>query len=102
MSNMDKWQRKIDDPLRKIAEESANLPGVGKPLNLNNDPFTPDDMRMANKMLKDNDLAPAWITEGRELDALRQKLVEQIHRAARATGVKEKLREEVKVFNKRI
>jgi hypothetical protein len=100
--SMDRWQRKIDDPLQKIAEESASLPGAGKPLNLHRDPYTPDEMQMANKLLKDNDLAPAWITEGRELDTLREKVVAKIHKAVHNGGMTDRLRDEVTGFNKRV
>ncbi|MCO6411867.1 MAG: DUF1992 domain-containing protein, partial [Thiogranum sp.] len=38
-----------------------NLPGKGKPLNLNEDPNEPPEMRMATKILKNNELPPPWL-----------------------------------------
>lgn len=101
------WQSSIDEQLRKAQEsdEWKNLPGQGKPLNLNDDPNTPDEMRMAYKILRENDLAPAWIMEGKELDVEREKLVNQLQAAVRSGGaanVKTSLKEAVTLFNKRI
>ncbi|HPF20387.1 MAG TPA: DUF1992 domain-containing protein [Syntrophomonas sp.] len=55
-----------------------NLAGAGKPLNLEENPFEPAEMRMANKILKDNDFAPYWIELGKEIDAAQDKLCREI------------------------
>jgi hypothetical protein len=94
----------IDD-LLKNAQQSPdwqNLPGQGKPLNLDEDPYTPDEMRMAYKILKENDLAPAWITEGKELDEQREKLLEQVRRVPSSGQLKPALTEAVIAYNKRV
>jgi DnaJ family protein C protein 28 len=39
-----------------------DLPGKGKPLDLQKNPYE-KDMELANKLLKDNDLPPAWILQ---------------------------------------
>jgi len=44
-----------------------NLAGRGKPLKLDRNPYTPAGMEMAFDLLKNNDLAPAWIGMRREL-----------------------------------
>jgi hypothetical protein len=46
---------------RKIAEavsqgELDNLPGAGRPLDLGDDALVPEDMRMANRILKNADI----------------------------------------------
>lgn len=64
--------------------EFSNLPGQGKPLNLDDDPHTPPHLRMAHKLLKDNDYTPEWIAQGQDLDRSRAALVEDLRRAARA------------------
>ena len=65
------------------AGKFANLPGAGKPLKLDqedpNDPY-----RMAHKLLKDNDLAPAWIMDGKELETTLSKLRKALRKAAEA------------------
>lgn len=55
-----------------------NLAGAGKPLDLEENPFEPAEMRMAYKILKDNDFAPYWIELGKEIDAAQDKLSREI------------------------
>ncbi|MBZ0285097.1 MAG: DUF1992 domain-containing protein [Anaerolineae bacterium] len=83
---MSDWGSYIDRSIRKAIEEGEfnNLPGEGKPLNLNDDPHTPDEMKLAYKILRENDLAPDWIVQGKDLTAKYDKLLEDIRRAVRA------------------
>ncbi len=82
---MSNWQSKIDREIQKAINDGdmSGAPGAGKPLDLGNDPYTPDEMKMAFKVLRDNDILPDWIMEGRELDELREQLLRQITAAAR-------------------
>ena len=66
---LQEWQDLITEQLDKAAANGAfdNLPGKGQPLRLNENPNEPADMRMANKLLKDNNLTPAWIGDRKEL-----------------------------------
>jgi len=59
-----------EERIRAAMEEGKfdNLPGMGKPLNLDENPYEPDDMRMANSLLRSNDFAPAWMEIGKEID----------------------------------
>lgn len=61
----------VENQILKAQQEGKfdNLPGAGKPLQLEENPFEPADMRMAYKILKDNDFAPFWIELGKEIDA---------------------------------
>ncbi len=63
------------------AGKFSNLPGQGKPLKLDEESAN-DPWRMAHKILKDNDLAPAWIMDGKELEAL----LTQMRKALRTAG----------------
>ncbi len=83
---MSDWGSYIDRSIRKAIEEGEfnNLPGEGKPLKLDDDPNTPDDMKLAYKILRENDLAPDWIVQGKDLTAKYDKLLEDIRRAVRA------------------
>ncbi len=56
-----------------------NLPGKGKPLNLNKNPYAAD-MQLANELLKENDLPPAWILQRNEILAKMAKLRAEIVR----------------------
>jgi hypothetical protein len=78
----DRWQSLIDKQLQTLIEsgEMADLPGVGKPLNLDTDRHTPEELRLAHKILRDNNLAPEWITLGRELDMKRAELLSDIRK----------------------
>ena len=68
---LNEWQDLVTEKLDEAAARGAfdNLPGSGRPLRLNENPNEPSDMRMANKLLKDNDLTPAWIGDRRALQA---------------------------------
>jgi DnaJ family protein C protein 28 len=56
---------RIDEAMRNGAFD--NLPGRGKPLDLNRNPYAPEGMELAFDLLKNNDLAPAWIGKRTEL-----------------------------------
>ena len=47
--------------------EFKNLPGKGKPLNLDTNPFLTPQVRMANRLLKENGFAPRWIELEKEI-----------------------------------
>lgn len=94
----------IQDAMRK--GQFANLPGTGKPLRLEDDSHVPETMRMANKLMRDNDLVPEWMMQGKELDAARDQLLRDIQRMAQretssAVAV-ESLRAGVKRYNSRV
>lgn len=80
------WGSMIDKQLRDLLGEGghADLPGAGKPLQWDDDPNTPEHLRMAHKILRENNLAPAWIMEGQELDERRHKLLQNMTRAVQA------------------
>jgi hypothetical protein len=61
----------IEDLIKKAVEEGKfkDLPGQGKPLNLDENPFEDPGWRLANKILKDNGFSPAWIETRKEIDA---------------------------------
>ena len=56
-----------------------NLPGKGKPLNLDKNPYA-GDMQLANELLKENDLPPVWILQRNEILAKVAKLRAEIER----------------------
>ncbi len=75
----------IDEQIRDAMRKGQfdNLPGAGKPLKLEDDAHTPEHLRMAHKLLKDNDLVPDWMAQGKEIDTAREHLIVEIRRAAR-------------------
>lgn len=81
MSGDDRWQSLIDRELQKMLENTEDLPGQGKPLKLDSDASAPDDMRMAYKIMKDNDVVPGWIALGKALEKDKARLQQRIQRA---------------------
>ena len=63
--------QRIEEAMR--AGHFDNLRNKGKPLEAVPDPHVPADMQMANALLRNNDLAPAWIGD-------RTAILEQIER----------------------
>lgn len=100
---MQKWQSLIDQQLEEAHANGSfnNLPGTGKPLDLKEDSNTPNDMKLAYKILKDNDIIPDWMEEGKALEAQREKLVGEIRGVAAANAVSQGLRDRISTYNKR-
>lgn len=65
------WHDLIEELITEGREQGKfdNLPGKGKPLNLPQNPYAPDQ-ELAYALLKDNQLVPAWIMD-------RNRLLEQ-------------------------
>lgn len=76
MLNMERWQSEIDRELEKMLnqEDVKNLPGAGKPLNLGDETYVPDEMRMAYRILAQNDMAPDWVMMSKDIEQSVQKL----------------------------
>ncbi len=70
----------VGSMMKKAMEQGEfdNLEGAGEPLDLGGNPFAPDEMHMAYKILKDNGYAPYWMELGKEIDALWVKLNKEI------------------------
>jgi len=83
---MKNWQILIDQMIRESIGDGdvSHLPGAGKPLKLDDDPFTPADMQVSFKIMKDNDVTPDWMMAGKFLNEAEEKLRTQLeHRATR-------------------
>ena len=95
---MDAWrliaERKIEEAMAEGAFD--NLSGTGAPVPLDEDPFEDPSLRMAHRLLRNNGFAPAWIEEGKEIDA-------EVEALRAAAGVDpERLRHRVREVNRRI
>lgn len=68
----------LDQVLKEVIGDgnTAHLHGAGKPLDLSalDDPNTPNEWRLAYKVMRDNDAAPRWIVMGQELRQLREQI----------------------------
>ncbi|MCY4568644.1 MAG: DUF1992 domain-containing protein [Candidatus Poribacteria bacterium] len=54
--------------------EFANLPGEGKPLKLDTNPFLTPQARMANRLLKGNGFTPRWVELEKEINQAKAQL----------------------------
>jgi len=73
---MDAWHFIAERKIQEAIEEGAfdYLDGVGKPLDLSENPFEDASERMAHRLLKNNGFAPAWIEEAKEIEAEARRL----------------------------
>ena len=78
---MSRWDSVIEEKIQKAMEEGAfdNLPGEGRPLDLEEGAFEDPEMWLAHHLLKSNDFAPGWVEERKEIErgvkAMREQLV---------------------------
>ena len=73
---MDEWHFIAERKIREAMQEGAFdcLDGVGKPLDLAENPFEDPSDRMAHRLLKNNGFAPDWIMEAKEIEAESHRL----------------------------
>ncbi|KXK48390.1 MAG: DUF1992 domain-containing protein [Anaerolineae bacterium] len=96
------WESSLDERVRQAIGDGSNLPNAGKRLELD-DPYTPDELKLAYKLLKDNDLTPGWILEGRELDDLLAQARQQLARALKSgAALPESISAGITALNKRV
>lgn len=64
-----------DEIIRRAMQEGAfdNLPGKGKPLNLDENPHEPEDMRLANRLLHANGFSLPWLEMRKEIEEALEK-----------------------------
>jgi hypothetical protein len=57
------WESLVNQRIEEAMRSGAfdNLRNKGKPLDTSPEPYVPPDMQMANSLLKNNELTPAWI-----------------------------------------
>ncbi|MEW5909590.1 MAG: DnaJ family domain-containing protein [Thermodesulfobacteriota bacterium] len=63
------YEKIVEERIKKAIKEGEfeNLPGSGKPLNLDDDQFVPEDLRLAYKILKNADCVPPEIELKKEI-----------------------------------
>ena len=67
---MDRKQRGIDEIIHKAMQEGAfdNLPGKGKPLNVEENPYLDSEWQLAYHLLKQNGFAPDFIERRQQIE----------------------------------
>jgi hypothetical protein len=98
---MDPFRLIADRKIQEAMDEGAfeNLSGRGQPLPLEEDPFEDPSLRMAHRLLRNNGFAPAWIEEGKDIEAELEKLRED---RARERVTAEEFRARAAALNRRI
>ncbi|BBO86262.1 DUF1992 domain-containing protein [Desulfosarcina ovata] len=63
------FEKIIESRIKKAQDEGAfeDLPGSGQPLQLENDPHIPEDLRLAHKVLKNADCLPPEVQLRKEI-----------------------------------
>ena len=84
MSNLSRWQRMVDQQSKEAIGDGdvSHLPGAGKRLQID-DGQTPPELRVAFKIMADNDVKPDWIAEGNALKDKERGLRESLQKNAR-------------------
>jgi hypothetical protein len=74
--SVDFLDKLVEEKIQKAREEGAfdNLPGRGKPLQMEDDSSIPEDLRLAWKVLKNSGCLPPEIELRKEIFNLRQVL----------------------------
>jgi DnaJ family protein C protein 28 len=64
------WDRIVEEKIQRAIEEGAfdDLPGKGRPLNLDEAPFEDPDMRLAHHLLRSSGYTLPWIAERKEIE----------------------------------
>lgn len=75
-------ERKIQEAVE--AGEFDNLPGKGKPLDLDTNPFEPAHMRAVNRVLKNAKALPEWLQLEKDIEQERETLSKQRERTLSA------------------
>jgi DnaJ homolog subfamily C member 28 len=72
------WQGIVEQRIQDGMERGLfdNLKGTGQPLNLDEDRFVPEELKMAFRMLRSTGLTPLWIEIRKEIQAD----IERLHR----------------------
>ena len=80
---MNEPPRSLDEQIRQAIQRGGfdNLPGKGKPLNLNENPHEDPGWRMAYRMLKENGYTLPWIETRRNIEEDLEKSVKSLQQS---------------------
>ncbi len=72
------WQNLVEERIETAMREGAfdDLPGKGRPLQLDDDSMVPEDLRMAYKVLRNSGYVPQEVADRKEI----QDIVEMLER----------------------
>lgn len=81
---LNKWQTYVDQKVQQWLGDGDMSwhPGAGQALDLQDDQYTPEDMRLAYRIMQDNDAVPPWMALGFVLRDKRDKITTKIQQYA--------------------
>uniref|UniRef100_A0A7C4KY33 DUF1992 domain-containing protein n=1 Tax=Bellilinea caldifistulae TaxID=360411 RepID=A0A7C4KY33_9CHLR len=96
-----------EEKIRSAIESGQwdNLPGKGKPLQWQDNPFEPPEWRMAFSLLRQNGFSLPWLEERKEIEAEVQQFRAQLAlglRSANVMDVKDWAKSQIDRLNRRI
>jgi DnaJ family protein C protein 28 len=96
-----------EEKIRSAIESGQwdNLPGKGKPLQWQENPFEPPEWRMAFSLLRQNGYSLPWLEERKEIEAEVQQFRAQLAlglRSANLTGARDWAKSQIDRLNRRI
>lgn len=96
-----------EEKIRSAIESGQwdNLPGKGKPLQWQENPFEPAEWRMAFSLLRQNGFSLPWLEERKEIEAEVQQFRDQLALrlgCANLTGVRDWAKSRIDHLNRRI
>ncbi len=79
----DKWGKLVEERLQEAFAEGkfANLPGKGKPLDLEEDPLADPALWMARHILRNSGMSLPWVEERRRIEALLAEATAELARS---------------------
>lgn len=102
---MSDWESLSDELARQLIGDgrTGHLQNAGRRLDFSADRYVPEEQRLANKLLVDNELVPSWVADSKALDTDRERLIGRVRAAlGQAETLPETLNAEVSAFNKRV
>ena len=84
----DKWGKLVEERLQEAFAEGkfSNLPGKGKPLDLEEDPLADPALWMARHILRNSGMSLPWVEERRRIEALLAEATAELARSWAAYG----------------
>jgi DnaJ homolog subfamily C member 28 len=81
---LDEWMDVVSNRVEEAMRNGAfdNLPGKGKPLSLERDPFVPEEQQMAYSIMKKNEITPGWIGDRKSVLAAIERLRQEMQETA--------------------
>lgn len=86
---MNAWDALVEARIAEAQRAGAfdNLPGTGRPLDLEDDRLVPEDVRMAYRILRNAGFVPAELTDRREAADLRRLIAATADRPERRQAI---------------